>query len=101
MRGWARYWAMLYGFVLDQRERDPALEAAVHDRPLRGSVRPRRGDADAAFAHAALRARARRAVPAMAARLSQPTYYDPGFTPEEEAVIAEETQAVRERLDYA
>ena len=38
---------------------------------------------------------------AMAARLSQPTYYDPGFTPADEAVIADETAGTRARLGYA
>ena len=91
---------MLYGFVLDQRERDPALKAAVQlvryedlcDRPEATLTR--------AFAHAALPLEPAE-LPAMAARLSRPTYYDPGFTPAEDAVIAEETRAVRERLDYA
>jgi hypothetical protein len=90
---------MLYGFVLDQRERDPALARAVHlvryedlcDRPeaTLGTV----------FAHAELPLAPDELAP-MAARLSQPTYYDPGFTPAEEAVIAEETRAVRTRLGY-
>jgi Sulfotransferase family len=99
VRGWARYWAMLYGFVLDQKERDPALGWAVHlvryedlcDRP--------RETLAATFAHAELPLEPAEAE-AMAARLSQPTYYDPGFTPEEEAVIAEETKTVRARLGY-
>lgn len=99
VRGWARYWAMLYGFVLDQRERDPELARAVHlvryedlcDRPEETLA--------AVFAHAELPLEPGELAP-MAARLSQPTYYDPGFTPEEEAVIAEETAAVRARLGY-
>lgn len=100
VRGWARYWAMLYGFVLDQQARDAALGAAVHlvryedlcDRP--------EATLAAAFAHAELPLAPGELAP-MAARLSQPTYYDPGFSADEEAVIAEETQAVRERLGYA
>lgn len=99
VRGWARYWAMLYGFVLDQKERDSGLGQAVHlvryedlcDRPEETLA--------AVFAHAELPLDEGELAP-MAARLSQPTYYDPGFTPEEEAVIAEETRAVRERLGY-
>lgn len=99
VRGWARYWAMLYGFVLDQRGTDPDLAPAVHlvryedlcDRP--------RATLAAVFAHAELPLDPEEAA-AMAARLSQPTYYDPGFTPEEEAVIAAETGAVRARLGY-
>ena len=100
VRGWARYWAMLYGFVLDQKERDPGLARAVHlvryedlcDRPEATLTQ--------AFAHAELPLEQGELAP-MAARLSQPTYYDPGFTPEEEAVIAEETRSVRAKLGYA
>jgi hypothetical protein len=99
-RGWARYWAMLYGFVLDQREADPALAEAVLlvryedlcDRPA--------ATLEAAFAHAGLPAD-RTQIAAMAARLSQPTYYRPSFTPEEAAAIAEETARTRARLGYA
>ena len=100
VRGWSRYWAMLYGFVLDQREQNPALGEAVHlvryedlcDRPEETLI--------GAFAHAELPLKPGELAP-MAARLSQPTYYDPGFTPEEEAVIAEETAAVQARLGYS
>lgn len=100
VRGWSRYWAMLYGFVLDQREQNPALGEAVHlvryedlcDRPEETLTR--------AFVHAELPLEPDELTP-MAARLSQPTYYDPGFTPEEEAVIAEETAAVQARLGYS
>jgi hypothetical protein len=100
VRGWARYWAMLYGFVLDQREADPDLARAVLlvryedlcDRP--------QATLAAAFAHAELPVAADE-MAAMAARLSQPTYYRLGFTPEEEAAIAEETAGTRTRLGYA
>ena len=79
VRGWARLWAMLYGFVLAQRQADPALGQAVHlvryedlcDRPQETLA--------AAFAHAELPLAPAEAE-AMAGRLSQPTYYDPGFT---------------------
>jgi Sulfotransferase family len=99
VRGWARLWAMLYGFVLDQKERDQGLARAVHlvryedlcDRPEATLTQ--------AFAHAELPLEPGELAP-LAARLSQPTYYDPGFTPAEEAVIAEETRAVRARLGY-
>ncbi|MEK0085993.1 sulfotransferase [Benzoatithermus flavus] len=99
-RGWARYWAMLYDFVLDQREADPALAAAVLlvryedlcDRP--------EATLASVFAHAGLPATPA-ALAAMAARLSQPTYYRPGFTPAEEEAIAGETARTRARLGYA
>jgi hypothetical protein len=100
VRGWARYWAMLYGFVLDQRQADPELAKAVMlvryedlcDRP--------EATLGAVFAHAGLPA-SPEAIAAMAGRLSQPGYYRPGFTPEEAATIAEETERTRARLGYA
>ncbi|HEX6013467.1 MAG TPA: sulfotransferase [Geminicoccaceae bacterium] len=99
VRGWARYWAMLYGFLVTQRELDPSVRRAslfvryedLCDRP--------EATLDAAFAHAGLElGPAERA--AMAARLSQPTYYRLGFTPQEDKAIAEETAAVGAALGY-
>ncbi len=100
VRGWARYWAMLYGFVLDQRDADPALERAVMMVRYEDLCDRAEATLEAAFAHVELAidpvSRAR-----MAARLSQPTYYDPGFTAADEAVIAAETADTRARLGYA
>ena len=53
----------------------------------------------AAFAHVGLDLAPGEAA-AMATRLSQPGYYQLGFTPEEEAIIAEETGAVAAALGY-
>lgn len=100
VRGWARYWAMLYGFVLDQRAADPALERAVMILRYEDLCDRAEATLDAAFAHVGLPLDpAGRA--AMAARLSRPTYYDPDFSAEDEAVIAAETAGTRTRLGYA
>lgn len=99
VRGWARYWAMLYGFVLDQREADPGLGDAVMLVRYEDLCDRAEATLDAIFSHADLPLDAAQRS-AMAARLSQPTYYDPGFTAEDEAVIARETEAVRRRLGY-
>ncbi len=99
VRGWARYWAMLYGFVLDQRQADPVLGAAVQLVRYEDLCNRPEATLTSVFAHADLPLEPDELAP-MAARLSQPTYYDPGFTPAEEAVIADETKAVRERLGY-
>ena len=100
VRGWARYWAMLYGFVLAQQRARSGGPAGEPDRALRGSLRPGRGDAcpprspmSASSWHPA---RPRR----WPSRLSQPGYYQLGFTPEEEAIIAEETGSVAAALGY-
>ena len=99
VRGWARYWAMLYGFVLDQREADPGLGGAVMLVRYEDLCDHAEATLEAAFAHAGLPLEPGQRS-AMAARLSQPTYYDPGFTAEDEAVLASETEAVRRRLGY-
>ena len=100
VRGWAAYWAMLYGFVLDQVERDPRLaEATLLVRYEDLCDRPE-ATLERAFGHAGLPLAPEARAP-MAARLSQPTYYGLGFTAEEAAAIATETEAVRVRLGYA
>ena len=101
VRGWARYWAMLYGFVLDQRRADPALERPCMMVRYEDLCDRAEATLEAAFAHVGLAARSRQPRDAMAARLSQPTYYDPGFTAADEAVIAAETAGTRARLGYA
>jgi hypothetical protein len=100
VRGWARYWAMLYGFVLDQRDADPGLGEAVMLVRYEDLCDRAEATLDAIFAHAGLPLDPGQRT-AMAASLSQPTYYDPGFTAEDEEVIACETETVRKRLGYS
>ena len=100
VRGWARYWAILYGFVLDQRAANPGLGRAVMLVRYEDLCDRAEETLEAAFAHAELPLDPPERA-AMAARLSQPTYYDPGFTADEEAMIAAETDSVRARLGYA
>lgn len=99
-RGLARHWAMVYGFVLDQLEREPGLR----ERTLLLRYEDVCADAQAAltraFAHVALSLPGDR-LAAMAGRLSAPTYYSDHFTPDDVAAIAEETAAVAARLGYA
>jgi hypothetical protein len=99
VRGWARYWAMLYGFVLDQRAADRDLEHAVMVVRYEDLCDRAEATLQAAFDHAGL-ALDPADRDAIAARLSQPTYYDPGFSPVDEDVIAEETAGTRARLGY-
>lgn len=101
VRGWARYWAMLYGFVLDQRATDPTgLGEAVMLVRYEDLCDHAEETLAAAFDHAGLPLEPTQRA-AMAARLSQPSYYDPGFTADEEGLIAAETEVVRARLGYS
>ncbi len=99
VRGWARYWAMLYGFVLAQRERDPAIRQASMFVRYEDLCDQAEATLAATFAHAGLDLAPGEAA-AMASRLSQPGYYQLGFTAAEEAIIAEETGPVAAALGY-
>ena len=99
VRGWARYWAMLYGFVAAQRQNDPAVGAASLIVRYEDLCDQSGETLAAAFAHAGLDLTAAECA-AMAPRLSKPTYYQLGFSPEEEAIIAEETATVAGSLGY-
>ncbi|GBD44901.1 hypothetical protein HRbin40_02393 [bacterium HR40] len=96
----ARYWALLYGFLLDQLAADADLAARtllvtyeeLCDRP--------QATLERVFAHVEL------PLPpttrdAYAARLSRPTYYAPRFTPEEQRELLAATATVRARLGMA
>jgi hypothetical protein len=99
VRGWARYWAMIYGHVLDRIEADPALAASVLLVRYEDLCDRAEATLEAVFAHAEMPV-SRTERRAMAARLSRPTYYDPGFSAADEDVIAGETERVRDRLGY-
>jgi Sulfotransferase family len=99
VRGWARYWAMLYGFVVAQQERDAAVRQASLIVRYEDLCDRAEATLAAAFAHVGLEL-AQGEAATMAGRLSQPGYYSLGFTPEEEAIIAEETGPVAAALGY-
>jgi hypothetical protein len=99
VRGWARYWAMLYGFVVAQQERDSAVRQASLIVRYEDLCDQAEATLAAAFAHVGLELAPAEAA-AMATRLSKPGYYQLGFSTEEEAVIAEETGAVAAALGY-
>ncbi|HYZ63141.1 MAG TPA: sulfotransferase [Acetobacteraceae bacterium] len=93
-RGWARYWALVYGHVLDVLAADPDLRArSLIVRYERLCDRP------AAVMDAVCRHIGAEAVAGLAEGLSRPDYYAPAFTQAERDAIAEETDAVVRRLD--
>lgn len=99
VRGWARYWASLYRFVIAQRQNDPKLADATMivryedlcDAPAR--------TLEAVFRHVGLPLAAAECE-AAAKRLSRPAYYAPGFDARDEAIIREETATVTAALGY-
>ena len=94
-RGWAKYWAAIYGHVLERLDGDPALAGRslvvryeeLCDQPAATMT--------AVCRHVGLPAAE---SGQLAEGLSRPDYYTPRFTPEERAAIAEETEAVAGRL---
>lgn len=98
VRGWARYWAHLYGWMADRLESDEKLRRAtlviryedlcsdpssVLER-LRVHTDLESDETFADFAH----------------EIHAPTYYRPEFSPEEEETIREETAETAARYGY-
>lgn len=97
--GWARYWTLIYGYLLDQLEENPRVAAAT--RVVRFEdlcARPRRAMMEI-FKHCEL-SLSDALLDRAAALLRLPAYYAPRFTAEELKVIQQETGAVAARLGY-
>jgi Sulfotransferase family len=98
VRGWARYWEMIYGFVADLLDSSPSLRAAslvLRFEDLCGNPRSALltlcehcGIAPASV------------VSKHAERLHAPAYYRAEFSEAELHVINEETESVRRRFGY-
>jgi hypothetical protein len=99
IRGAARLWASLYGFVLRQLEQDEMLQRQtlilryedLCDRPVETLRR--------LFEHVEL-AVDDDTLTTHAARLSRPTYYRPDLSTEEEQALRDETATVVNALGY-
>ena len=92
-RGWARYWAMLYGHVGAPLAADAPLAAR--------SLLLRYEDlCDRAEPTLAAIGKHIGAAPGSAAGLQQPDYYAPSFTGAEREAIAKETAAVASQFGY-
>ncbi len=99
VRGWARYWALVHRHLADLLERDPEVASRaniVRYESLCGAPARVIGEVlrhcalppdDGLIAHAAHHIRF-------------PGYYRPRFSPDELAVIREETEAVAQRFGY-
>lgn len=96
----ARYWALLYGFLLDQLAADPDLAARTLVVRYEDLCDRAAETLERVFAHVDLPLDAP-TRDAFAAQLSRPTYYAPGFGPAEERDLLAVTEAVRNRLGMA
>jgi hypothetical protein len=100
IEGYARLWSSVYGFLLDSIEADSALaRATLVVRYEDVCPDPRVRLAELA-AHAEL-SFPQEVIAAMASEISSPSYYDPGFTASEEAIIGDVTGPTARRLGYA
>lgn len=93
----ARYWALLHGFLLDRLGADPDLAARTLIVRYEDLCDRAAETLERVFAHVELPLDAE-TRDAFAARLSRPTYYAPRFAPEEERDLLAVTEAVRARL---
>jgi hypothetical protein len=99
VRGWARSWAILYGWLAEQLERDEQLRSATIVVRYEDFC-----DAPAATLHRILAHAELDAAPevlAFADRIQPPGYYRPDFSSDDLAIIAEETTAAAERFGYS
>jgi hypothetical protein len=98
-RAWARYWSHVYGYLARRIAANPALAKATlivryenlcchATETLTQFTDHCQLDADPALRES------------LAEWLHAPTYYQPEFTPAEQAVIEEETQAVARQFGY-
>jgi hypothetical protein len=99
-RGWARYWASLYRWVLARLEENESLRSAtllfryedMCDRPIELLTQ--------LFQHANLPDESGTIAKKWATSLSRPNYYQPSFTESEDRAIVEETGEVARALGY-
>jgi Sulfotransferase family len=97
-RGWARYWAMVYGFVADRLDAQPSLRKSaivvrfedLCERPqdVLQTLATHCALDDPGFVHE------------HAMRLRAPTYYSARFSEADAKIIDEETAATRARFGY-
>ena len=98
VRGWARYWAGLYGWFFDQLQNNLRLNSAVQ------LVRYEDMCAEPSELLGRIQTHCELSDPQLldtfAAGISAPDYYTPNFSDRDEEIIATETAEVAKRYDY-
>lgn len=97
IRGWAKYWALIYGYLADRLDADTVL--ARRSLVVRYEELCDQAPATLAKVCEHIGVSAARAEH-LTAGLHQPDYYTIPFTDEERAVIAEETSVAARRFGY-
>jgi hypothetical protein len=100
VRGWARYWAMVHGYLADLLDRDERVRAAAQVVRFEALCDAPAERLRAVLSHCGL-PDAERLVERFAPTIRSPDYYDRSFSPAELAVIREETDEAARRWGYA
>ena len=98
VRGSARHWASVYGWLLDKLESDEQVATAVKLVRYEDLCNDPEAIVGEILEHCELSAT--NEMEEFADSISAPQYYSPDFTHEEEAIIAEETAQVAQRFGY-
>lgn len=99
VRGWARYWAHVYGYLADRMEENAALREAVCVTRFEDLCSTPTPALTQLLQHCGLPDK-EELVAEYSQKLHAPTYYKPQFTETEEQIIVEETSEVAERFGY-
>ena len=99
VRGWARYWSRLHRYIAELLDHDDALRSAVRVVRYEDLCAAPRTVLAEVLDHCALSA-APGFTAAESGRLHPPRYYQPRFSAEELAVIAEETAETAGQYGY-
>ncbi len=96
VRGTARYWASVYGWLADQLANDSELAAATKIVRYENLCENPHEILSTLLAHCELEPAS--PLDEFASQIALPKYYTPNFSEREETIIAEETAAVAERF---
>lgn len=99
VRGWARLWATVYGFLVAQQANDEGLRRRILTVRYEDLCNTPGDMLELIFAHAELELSSELRAH-LSDALSQPTYYQPSFTADEEKSIREETGETAALLGY-
>jgi hypothetical protein len=99
VRGWAKYWSQVYGFVADRLQANARLREATLVVPYEDLCESPARMVRRILEHCRLPHR-ESVIEDFSSRLSAPEYYRVSFSDEELAVIREETAATAMRFGY-
>ncbi len=99
VRGWARYWDMVYAYLGQLLDEDARVRAAARVVRFEALCDAPAEQLRALLTHCSL-VDAERLAEQFAPKVKRPDYYESSFTPAETAAIVEETAATARRWGY-